>query len=61
MKTKQEIIKQILESGAVYVKTTVSNESCAVSVAIRDIENIDDLPEGFEWVQCSTGLNEEDY
>lgn len=61
MKTKQEVINEILESGAAYVRTSVSNEACAVSIAIRDIENIDYLPEGFEWVECSTGLDEEDY
>ena len=61
MKTKQEIINEILESGAAYVKTSVSNESCAASIAIRDIEGIDDLPAEFEWLECSTGLDEEDY
>jgi len=59
--TKQEIIKYILESNAKYVKTTISNEACAVSIAVRDIENIDYLPENFEWSECSTGLDEEDY
>lgn len=61
MKTKQEAINEILESGAEYVITTVSNEACAVSIAIRDIENIDDLPEDFEWVECLIGLDEKDY
>ena len=61
MKTKQEIINEILESGAKYVRTSVSNEACASAIAIRDIEGVDDLPNDFEWVECSTGLNEEDY
>lgn len=61
MKTKQEIINEILESGAVYVKTSVSPESCAVAIAIRDIEDVDDLPVNFEWEICSIGLDEEDY
>lgn len=61
MKTKQVIIKEILESGAKYVKTSVSNESCATAVAIRDIESVDDIPENFEWSECSTGLDEDDY
>ena len=58
---KQEIIDSILKSGAKYVSTSISNESCAVSIAIRDIEGVDDLPENFEWVERSTGLDEEDY
>lgn len=58
---KQEIINEILESGAKYVKTSVSNESCAVSIAIRDIEGVDELQSDFEWTECSTGLDEEDY
>ena len=61
MKTKQEIINEILESGAKYVKTSVSNESCAVAIAIMDIEVIDGLPIDFEWSECSTGLDEDDY
>jgi len=61
MKTKQEIINEILESGAVYVKTSISRESCAVAIAIRDIEDIDSMPIDFEWSECSTGLNEDDY
>ena len=58
---KQEIINGILESGAKYVKTSVSNESCAVAIAIRDIEDSAYLPSDFEWTECSTGLDEEDY
>jgi len=61
MKTKQEIINEILESGAKYAKTSISNESCAIAIAIRDIEDADCLPDGFEWTECSTGLDEEDY
>ena len=61
MKTKQMIIDEILDSGAAYVKTSISTEACATAIAIRDIEDIGDLPEGFEWVECSTGLDEEDY
>ena len=61
MTTKKEIINDILESGAKYVKTSVSNEACAVAIAIRDIEGVDDLPQDFEWTECSTGLDEEDY
>lgn len=61
MKTKQNIIDDILDSGANYVKTTVSNEACAVSIAVRDIENIDYLPDDFEWCACADGLDEEDY
>jgi hypothetical protein len=29
MKTKQEVINEILESSAAYVRTSVSNEACA--------------------------------
>ncbi len=61
MKTKQEIINEILESGVKYVKTTFSREACAVSIAISDIQNDDRTLEGFEWSECSTGLNEDDY
>ena len=61
MKTKQEIITEILESGAQYVKTSVSRESCAITIAIRDIEDIDNLPENFKWTECTTGLDEDDY
>lgn len=61
MKTKQIIIDEILESGAKYVKTSISNESCAIAIAIRDIEDADYFPEDFEWTECSTGLDEEDY
>lgn len=61
MKTKQEFIDEILGSGAAYVKTSISKEACAVSIAIRDIDCIDYLPSDFEWVECSTGLDEEDY
>jgi hypothetical protein len=61
MKTKQEIIDDILESGANYIKTSISSESCAVAIAIRDIQGTDHLPDDFEWVECSAGLNEEDY
>ncbi len=61
MKTKQEIINEILESDAKYVKTSISNESCAIAIAIRDIEDIDCLPDNFEWSECATGLDEEDY
>ncbi len=61
MKTKQEIINDILESGAVYVKTSISLESCAVAIAIRDIKDIDAFPVNFKWKICSTGLDEDDY
>ena len=61
LETKQLIIDVILDSGAKYVKTSISNESCAISIAIRDIENIDDLPDDFVWSECSTGLDEDDY
>jgi len=61
MKNKQDIIDEILESGAKYVKTSISTESCAISIAIRDIEDVDRLPIDFEWTQCSTGLDEVDY
>ena len=63
MKTKQDIINEILDSGAKYVSTTISPESCAVSIAIRDIEDVDDslITEDFEWVERSIGLNESDY
>ena len=63
MKTKQDIINEILDSGAKYVSTTISPESCAVSIAIRDIEGVDDslITEDFEWVERSIGLNESDY
>jgi hypothetical protein len=61
MTTKQEIIDDILESGAKYVKTSISNEPCATAIAIRDIQDVDDLPDNFEWDECSTGLDEDDY
>ena len=63
MKNKQEIIDEILESGAKYVSTTISPESCAVSIAIRDIEDVDDflITEEFEWTEHSIGLDEDDY
>ncbi len=61
MKTKQEIIDDILESGARYITTSISAESCAVSIAIRDIKNADCLPSDFEWNEHSIGLDEEDY
>jgi hypothetical protein len=61
MKTKQEIINEILESDAQYVKTSISTESCAVAIAIRDIQDIDNLPANFEWTRCSAGLDEDDY
>lgn len=61
MKTKQDIINEILESDAKYVKTSISNESCATAIAIRDIEDIDYLPVSFEWTECATGLDEADY
>ncbi|MGO3422672.1 MAG: hypothetical protein ACTIMZ_09460 [Pseudoalteromonas distincta] len=59
--TKEQVINEILESGAKYVVTSVSNESCAVHIAVRDIEDIDELPANFEWSERSTGLDEEDY
>jgi hypothetical protein len=59
--SKNEIINEILESGAKYVKTSVSNEACAVDIAIRDIECIDDLPNNLWWSCESYGLNEDDY
>ncbi len=58
---KEQVINDILESGAKYVATSVSNESCAVEIAVRDIECIDELPDNFEWSERSTGLEEEDY
>jgi len=61
MKTKQEIINEILESGARYIKTSISIESCANVIAIRDIKDIDSLPDDFEWTKCSIGLDEDDY
>jgi hypothetical protein len=61
MTTKQVIIDEILKSGAKYVTTSISNEPCSVSIAIRDIEDIDDLPLNFEWAESSTGLDEGDY
>jgi len=61
MKTKQEVINEILESGTKYVKTSISIESCAISIAIRDIEDADCLPVDFEWTECSIGLDEDDY
>lgn len=60
-KSKKQIINEILESAARYVKTSISTESCAVSIAIRDIEDADCLPDNFEWEECSVGLDEEDY
>jgi len=59
--TKQKIINEILGSGAKYVSTSVSNEPCAVSIAIRDIKGTDELPSNFEWTEHSIGLDEEDY
>ena len=63
MKTKQEIIDEIEESGAKYVSTTISPEPCAVAIAVRDIELVDDLliTEDFEWTGHSIGLDEGDY
>jgi len=61
MKTKQVIINEILESGAKYVKTSISNESCATAIAIRDIEDADCFTDDFEWTECATGLDEDDY
>jgi hypothetical protein len=61
MKTKQEFIDAILESGAKYVETSISTESCATAIAIRDIECAEYFPDGFEWSECSTGLDENDY
>lgn len=57
MKTKQEIIKEIKRSGAEYVKSSVSPESCLTHIAIKDIENIDDclfeeIGEDFWWIEC---------
>ena len=59
--TKAQVIKEILESGAKYVVTSVSNEACAVEIAVRDIECSDDLPDDFDWSERLTGLDEEDY
>jgi len=59
--TKQKIIDEIVNSGAKHVRTAVSVESCAVEIAIRDIEDIDCLPDNFWWKEMSTGLDEEDY
>ena len=61
MTTKQDIINEILESGAKYVKTTISIEPCAVSIAIRDIEDVDYMPSDFVWDERPTGLDEDDY
>lgn len=58
---KQQVINEILESGAKYVVTSISNEPCAVSIAIRDIECMDYLYDDFEWSECTTGLDEADY
>lgn len=58
---KEQAIEQILESDAKYVVTSISNESCAVEIAIRDIEAVEDFPSNFEWSERSTGLDEEDY
>lgn len=59
--SKEAIIEEMEKSGATYVKTSVSNEACAVSIAIKDIQAIDQLPDNFNWSECSTGLDEEDY
>ena len=59
--TKEEIINEILESDARYIKTSISSESCAVSIAIQDIRDVDGLPDDFYWQECSTGLDEGDY
>ena len=62
MKTKQEIINEILESNAKYVRTKFSLEPCAVSIAIHDIECSDvPLENDFWWEKCAIGLDEEDY
>ena len=61
LELKKQIINDILESGARYVKTSISTESCAIAIAIRDIEDADYVPYDFEWEAQSTGLNEEDY
>lgn len=61
MKTKQQLIKEILQSGAKYIATSVSNESCAIDIAIEDLKNIDDIPLDFWWEERPTGLNKEDY
>ena len=61
LETKEDMINSILDSGAKYVKTSVSLEACAVSIAISDIEGLDELPNDFYWVECSNGLDEEDY
>ncbi len=59
--TKEQVINEILESGAKYVVTSISNESCAVEIAVRDINGADELPVDFEWSERSTGLDEEGY
>ncbi|MAF42816.1 MAG: hypothetical protein CMI54_01425 [Parcubacteria group bacterium] len=59
--TIKQIIEDIKGSGAKYVKTSVSNEACAVSIAINDIECLDELPNDFWWRECSVGLDVEDY
>lgn len=58
---KQLIISEILKSGAKYVKTSISYESCSIDIAIRDINGVDDLPENFQWEEQTTGLNDGDY
>ena len=54
-------IKDILNSGAKYVQTTISREACAVTIAIKDIKDADDFPADFEWTECAIGLDVEDY
>lgn len=59
--SKKNIINEILKSDAKYVKTSISTEPCAVEIAIRDIEDADDLLLNFEWEECAHGLDEGDY
>lgn len=63
IKNKQELIAEILESGARYVSTSISLEPCAVAIAIQDIEDSDaDFKAmDFWWEERSTGLDESDY
>ena len=62
MSTPKEMhIEAILSSGAKYVQTTISNEACAVAIAIKDIEDAESFPADFEWNECAIGLDVDDY
>lgn len=65
LKTKEEAIEELLESGSAYVRTNISQEACAVEIAINDIKGVDDRlyneKQPFWFEACSTGLDWEDY